>query len=78
LPKEVIAADYTTKLEQGLHNDADTKTYGQGLYYENGELHVGVHPSTAPDLTREDHDAPMPQKVINVDSNNGKAPDEEK
>ncbi|MHC1776279.1 MAG: hypothetical protein AB9834_12810 [Lentimicrobium sp.] len=46
LPREVIDAGYTGKLASGLHNDADTETNGQGLYYENGALVVGVHPST--------------------------------
>lgn len=49
LPREVIDAGYTGKLASGLHNDADTETNGQGLYYANGELVVGIHPSTLPD-----------------------------
>ncbi len=52
LAKEVIAADYTTKLSRGLHNDGDTETDGEGLYYENGKLIVGIHPSTLPDPNR--------------------------
>jgi hypothetical protein len=53
LPKEVVAPDYIEKLARGLHNDADTFTDGEGLYFENGELHVGIHPSTLPDLSRK-------------------------
>ena len=49
LAPEVIDATYTTKLSRGLHNDADLKADGEGLYYENGNLVVGVHPSTLPD-----------------------------
>jgi hypothetical protein len=53
LPQEVIAADYTSKLAQGLHNDNETGTDGAGLYYENEQLHVGKHPSTFPDLNKQ-------------------------
>ncbi|MFH1120718.1 MAG: hypothetical protein V1775_12925 [Bacteroidota bacterium] len=49
LPQEVIEVGYTNKMAKGLHNDADTETNGQGLYYENGELVVGIHPSAMPD-----------------------------
>jgi hypothetical protein len=49
LSPEVIDASYTSKIARGLHNDADKQTNGEGLYYENGELVVGVHPSTLPD-----------------------------
>jgi len=49
LPAEVISADYTDKIAVGLHNDADMDSDGQGLYYENGQLNVGKHPSTYPD-----------------------------
>jgi hypothetical protein len=52
LPAEVISSDYVDKLSRGLHNDGDTNTEGEGLYFENGELYVGQHPSTLPDPTR--------------------------
>gem|GEM_PF-1202143 len=52
LPQEVVAADYTDKLSRGLHNDTDMTTNGQGLYFQNGQLTVGVHPSTLPDLNK--------------------------
>ncbi|MEI6750124.1 MAG: hypothetical protein WCM93_13270, partial [Bacteroidota bacterium] len=42
-------AGYTRNMTRGLHNDADTKTNGEGLYYENGQLIVGIHPSVLPD-----------------------------
>jgi len=49
LPAEVVSTDYTNKLSRGLHNDADTETDGEGLYYENDQLNVGQHYSTLPD-----------------------------
>lgn len=49
LAEEVISADYTTKIAKGLHNDVDMDSDGQGLYYEDGQLKVGIHPSTIPD-----------------------------
>jgi hypothetical protein len=52
LAQEVIAHDYTSKLEKGLHNDNDMGTDGEGLYFENGKLKVGVHSSTLPDMNK--------------------------
>jgi hypothetical protein len=49
LPREVVSADYVNRLSRGLHNDVDTQNDAEGLYFENGELVVGVHPSTLPD-----------------------------
>jgi len=46
---EVIDSEYTIKLAGGLKADADLQTNGNGLYYENGQLVVGVHPSALPD-----------------------------
>ncbi|MFH1120712.1 MAG: hypothetical protein V1775_12895 [Bacteroidota bacterium] len=51
IPAEVTRADYSSKIGRGLHNDADTKSEGEGLYYENGRLSVGKHPSTNVDRT---------------------------
>jgi hypothetical protein len=48
LPREVVSSNYTDKIGRGLHNDADTRTDGEGLYFEGGELVVGVHPSALP------------------------------
>lgn len=45
LPDDVIAKDYVSKLSQGLHNDGDLSSQGEGLYYENGKLLVGIYPS---------------------------------
>ena len=52
LPPEVISSDYVDKLSRGLHNDADTDRDGEGLYFEDGQLYVGVHSSTLPDPNR--------------------------
>ncbi len=51
IPSEVTRTDYSEKISRGLHNDADTKSEGEGLYYENGKLSVGKHPSTNVDRT---------------------------
>ncbi len=51
IPADVTRSDYTTKINMGLHNDADTQSAGEGLYYENGKLLVGKHPSTNVDRT---------------------------
>ncbi|MFC1683068.1 hypothetical protein ACFL0G_02515 [Candidatus Zixiibacteriota bacterium] len=52
LPAEVISSDYVDRLSRGLHNDGDTSTEGEGLYYENGKLYVGRHPSPLPGSNR--------------------------
>jgi hypothetical protein len=52
LPSEVISWDYVAKLSRGLHNDADIETDGEGLYYQNGQLYVGMHSSVLPDPNR--------------------------
>jgi len=51
IPSEVTRTDYSSKISRGLHNDADTRSEGEGLYYENGKLSVGKHPSTNVDRT---------------------------
>jgi len=49
LPTDVISADYTNKIEEGLSNDGNpNETAGQGLYYQNGELHLGQAPGQPP------------------------------
>jgi len=71
LPAEVVDAAYTGKIAKGLHNDADTKTNGEGLYYENGALVVGVHPSALPDpdkasrVTAIPEPAKHPERLMN-------------
>lgn len=61
LAREVVDAGYTGKLARGLHNDNDIKTDGDGLYYENGNLMVGVHPSTQPGPDKDaEQSAEMP------------------
>ncbi|MCB2221641.1 MAG: hypothetical protein KQI35_14690 [Bacteroidetes bacterium] len=77
LPQEVIASDYTAKLAQGLHNDNDMETDGQGLYYENGKLMVGKHPSTFPDPNKQPEELnmePKPERRIDSNDTNGAAP----
>jgi hypothetical protein len=61
LPPEVIDVSYTQNMDRGLHNDADTKTNGEGLYYENGQLIVGVHPSTLPDPNKPAAETVIPK-----------------
>ncbi|MFH1160827.1 MAG: hypothetical protein V1733_07755 [bacterium] len=84
LPEEVIASDYTEKLKRGLHNDGDMQTSGEGLYYENGNLTVGIHSSTLPDpnkppsaeepaLAPEKPDHQKPPRRVTDDDNNGRA-----
>lgn len=76
---EVVASDYVDKLSRGLHNDVDTRTDGQGLYYENGQLVVGRHPSTLPDpnkpadLARGPQE-PRPAKPAQAPMSDGEAP----
>ena len=62
LPADVTRSDYTTKISRGLHNDADTGSEGEGLYYENGKLLVGKHPSTTPDRSRSANEMDFPVK----------------
>jgi hypothetical protein len=71
LPKELIDARYTGNMTRGLHNDADTQTNGEGLYYENGQLVVGIHPSTLPDPNRAVtvKPAPVPNSSPKSNSN---------
>ncbi|RLD81425.1 MAG: hypothetical protein DRJ15_04445 [Bacteroidetes bacterium] len=45
LPSEVTSADYSSKIDQGLSNDGNpNEPQGEGLYYQNGELHLGEAP----------------------------------
>jgi len=45
LPADVTSSDYTNKIDQGLSNDGNPdETVGEGLYYQNGELHLGHAP----------------------------------
>jgi hypothetical protein len=75
LSPELIDGTYVEKMSRGLHNDADTQTNGEGLYYENGQLTVGIHPSTLPDPAKP-LDGPEMQKKTGsgsqVDDDKGK------
>jgi hypothetical protein len=61
LSQEVINAGYTNSMARGLHNDADTKTNGEGLYYENGQLVVGIHSSTLADPNKPSAESIIPK-----------------
>jgi hypothetical protein len=63
LPPELIDAEYTNKMTRGLHNDADIKTNGDGLYYENGKLVIGIHPSTLPDPNKPAAETVIPKST---------------
>jgi hypothetical protein len=63
LPREVIESNYTQNMTRGLHNDADTKTNGEGLYYESGKLVVGKHASTLPDPNKPAEETVIPKPV---------------
>lgn len=69
LAAEVIHSSYTEKLANGLHNDADLQSNGQGLYYQGGNLTVGIHPSTLPDPNKPSSQSvqPKPGKTTPVD-----------
>ncbi|KAF0194995.1 MAG: hypothetical protein FD166_3235 [Bacteroidetes bacterium] len=64
LPREVISAGYNQNLARGLHNDADTHTNGEGLYYENGNLVVGKHASTLPDPNKPSEESVRPKPGV--------------
>jgi len=64
LPREVISADYNQNLARGLHNDADTQTEGEGLYYESGNLVVGKHASTLPDPNKPSEESVRPKPSV--------------
>jgi len=61
LPREVIESNYTQNMMRGLHNDADTKTNGEGLYYQDGQLVVGKHVSTLPDPNKPAEENVIPK-----------------
>jgi hypothetical protein len=56
LPQEVLQSDYVDKIEKSYVDDASTKGDAPGLYYENGQLINGRHPSTFRDLNRPKKD----------------------
>ncbi|MFC1683811.1 hypothetical protein ACFL0G_06375, partial [Candidatus Zixiibacteriota bacterium] len=63
LPADVVSADYVNKLSRGLHNDADTQSDGEGLFFKDGELVVGVHPSTLPDPNKPAEELKQSEQV---------------
>jgi hypothetical protein len=80
LPEEVVQSDYIDKVEKSLVDDGSTKGDSPGLYYENGQLVNGIHPSTLPDPNkpRIDPKAPPKPEPVGIDRDNmrnGKAPE---
>jgi hypothetical protein len=71
LAKEVVDPSYQDKLSRGLHSDAELQTDGEGLYYENGQLAVGIHPSTILDPSVLQDPAPANKPRIQVQQNSG-------
>ena len=69
LPREVIESKYTQNISRGLHNDADTKTNGEGLYYEGGKLVVGKHASTLPDPNKPAEETVIPKSTTPQNEN---------
>ena len=67
LPADVTSADYSNKIQQGLSNDGNpNEAVGEGLYYQNGELHLGQapgQPAQDEDITIE-RSAPEPKMNV--------------
>jgi hypothetical protein len=63
LAKEVMDAAYTRNMARGLQNDAETASNGEGLYYEDGKIVVGIHPSALPDSDKPDSKQAIPRPV---------------
>jgi hypothetical protein len=79
LPQEVVQSDYVDKIEKSYVDDASTKGDAPGLYYENGQLITGTHPSMLPDPNKpKTNPNALPKNVPpGIDKNgigNGKAP----
>jgi len=61
LAQEVIQQDYTQNINRGLHNDANTQSGGEGLYYENEQLIVGKHASNMPNPNKPSEESVRPK-----------------
>lgn len=61
LAREVIKQDYTQSVNRGLHNDANTQSGGEGLYYENDQLTVGKHASNLPNPNKPSEESVRPK-----------------
>jgi len=68
IPSEVTRTDYSEKISRGMHNDADTRSEGEGLYYENGNLVVGKHASTLPDPNKPSEESVRPKPGVPVEN----------
>jgi hypothetical protein len=66
LPDAVVAGDYTDKVFHGLHNDNDRQTGSNGLYYDNGVLYTGAHPSALPDPNKPALDPNLKQSDLST------------
>jgi hypothetical protein len=80
LPEEVVQSDYIDKVEKSMVDDGSTKGDSPGLYYENGQLITGTHPSLLPDPNKpKTNPNALPKNVPpGIDKNgigNGKAPE---
>jgi hypothetical protein len=80
LPEEVVQSDYIDKVEKSLVDDGSTKGDSPGLYYENGQLITGTHPSMLPDPNKPKVDQNTRSKIVPSDIDkgaigNGKAPE---
>jgi hypothetical protein len=67
LPPELIDGTYVDKMNRGLHDDGNTQTDGEGIYYENGQLIVGIHPSTLPDPNKPPEPVQQPPSVSPIE-----------
>jgi hypothetical protein len=79
LPTEVVQSDYIDKVEKSLVDDGSTKDDAPGLYYENGQLISGTHPSMLPDPNKPEVDPkvlppPVHPPVDKEGKGTGKAP----
>ncbi len=65
LASEVIAADYTAKLSEGLHNDNDMEMTVMVCSMKMVSLSLEIHPSTLPDPNKKVMEEEMlPQQVL--------------
>lgn len=75
LAADVVDPAYNSKLARGLHADADLQSNGEGLYYDKGQLVVGIHPSTLPDPNKKVNTYPeLKQSAKETSGNAGIAP----
>jgi hypothetical protein len=71
LAKEVMDGSYTRNMARGLQNDAETKSKSEGLYYEDGKIVVGIHPSALPDPDKPTSGNAIPMPVTPIKQQKG-------